>query len=149
MLHVPYIHVTCHLSLVTVTSGQSNMEFSMANILDREASIANAHIDGLRLFAVQKNTTASTSPDTPDDLLDLQYPGWVQVISVYANCRAQSSPHMWFCRVHPKLYVVLSMTATTPSSACPTVGQLLLSRATTEIHGAISPPCVLFMAESW
>jgi hypothetical protein len=77
---------------------QSNMEFSMANILDREASIANSHIDGLRLFAVQKN---GTNTENPDDLLDVQYKGgWVQS-SPQTVCGSEyDSNHTKFCMAH-------------------------------------------------
>ena len=78
-------------------SGQSNMEFSMANILDREASIANSKIDGLRLFAVQKN---GTNKENPDDLLDVQYEGgWVQS-SPQTVCGSEYGDHANFCMAH-------------------------------------------------
>ena len=53
------------------------MEFSVANIFDREATIAGSDVPGLRLFAAQKNS--SNQMTDPDDLADIMYRGgWVQ-----------------------------------------------------------------------
>jgi hypothetical protein len=75
------------------------MEFSMANILDREASIAGANIPGLRLFAVQKNS--SHQMKNPGDLSDIQYPeGWVQS-SPETVCGAEyDTNHTRYCMPH-------------------------------------------------
>ena len=56
-------------------SGQSNMEFSVAEMLGAEEAMATSDLPGLRLFAVQKN-----SSQVPlDDLVDTQYSeGWVE-----------------------------------------------------------------------
>jgi len=58
-----------------VCSGQSNMEFSVAEAFDSERIIATADIPGLRLYAVQKNQSNLPLAEP----LDLQYPqGWVR-----------------------------------------------------------------------
>lgn len=61
---------------VWVCSGQSNMEFSVAEAFDRDDIIATAGLPGLRLFAVQKNGSTAEI----DDLQDVQTPGggWVR-----------------------------------------------------------------------
>ena len=63
-------------SAVLGCSGQSNMEFSVAEMFESEKWIANAQKRGLRLFAVQKN---STSTGRLSDVPDAQYTGgWVE-----------------------------------------------------------------------
>ena len=60
---------------VWVCSGQSNMEFSVAEAYEANAIIGGAELDGLRLFAVQKNASSVEL----DDLVDVQTDsgGWV------------------------------------------------------------------------
>ena len=51
------------------------VEFSVAEAFDSERIIATADIPGLRLYAVQKNSSSTPS----DQVIDLQYPqGWVR-----------------------------------------------------------------------
>jgi hypothetical protein len=51
------------------------VEFSVSEAFDSERIIATADIPGLRLYAVQKNSSATPS----DQVIDLQYPqGWVR-----------------------------------------------------------------------
>lgn len=53
---------------VWVCSGQSNMEFSVAEMFRSKEVIADASIRGLRLFAVQKNSSGAEI----DDIVDSQ-----------------------------------------------------------------------------
>jgi hypothetical protein len=64
---------------VWVCSGQSNMEFAVVEDFDAADIIASAGIEGLRLFAVQKNQSDTGTPELRD-LIDVQTPGggWVR-----------------------------------------------------------------------
>lgn len=60
------------------------MEFSVSEAFDAENIIATSAIEGLRLFSVQKNVSA-TSPAELPDLIDVQTPGGGWVRSSPAN----------------------------------------------------------------
>jgi len=60
---------------VWVCGGQSNMEFSVAEMFDRDRVIDTAGLPGLRLFAVQKNKSQTPA----EEVIDRQYAsGWVR-----------------------------------------------------------------------
>eukprot|EP00039_Didymoeca_costata_P020200 m.340426 g.340426 ORF g.340426 m.340426 type:complete len:521 (+) comp19301_c0_seq1:20-1582(+) len=81
---------------VWVCSGQSNMEFSVAEMFDSKDIIANAAHPGLRLFAVQKNK----STDRLSDLVDIQYQqGWVEA-SPQTACGDEYGSKADFCMPH-------------------------------------------------
>jgi hypothetical protein len=73
------------------------MEFSVANALDREEIIATSEIPGLRLFAVQKN---SSNPTNARDLADVQQGGWVQSSPKTVCGSEYDSNQTRFCMPH-------------------------------------------------
>jgi sialate O-acetylesterase len=81
---------------VWVCSGQSNMEFSVAEMFESESVIAEAEHAGLRLFAVQKNSSHTEL----DDLVDAQYrEGWVES-SPATVCGSEYGEQDRFCEPH-------------------------------------------------
>lgn len=81
---------------VWLCSGQSNMEFSVAEMFNASEIIKAAAIPGLRLFAVQKN--ASKQPTL--DLIETQYPGgWVKS-SPESICGAEYGLQSDYCEPH-------------------------------------------------
>eukprot|EP00665_Eupelagonemidae_sp_cell47_P001107 gene1106-7282_t len=72
------------------------MEFSVAEMFDRDEVVAGAGHAGLRLFAVQKN--ASGAP--VDDVADTQYAaGWVES-SAQNVCGSEYGARADFCKPH-------------------------------------------------
>jgi hypothetical protein len=90
--HVPLVHPLTDLTNLLLSTSQSNMEFSVSEAFDHKEIINTAGIDGLRLFAVQKNS----SNVELDDLVDVQTPGggWVRSNSVSQNNAALFSETM-------------------------------------------------------
>eukprot|EP00658_Telonema_sp_P-2_P038272 TRINITY_DN27493_c0_g1_i1.p1 TRINITY_DN27493_c0_g1~~TRINITY_DN27493_c0_g1_i1.p1 ORF type:complete len:514 (+),score=91.41 TRINITY_DN27493_c0_g1_i1:39-1580(+) len=96
---------TSHIELTDVLfgdvwlcGGQSNMEFSTAEMFDSAQVIAQSEVAGLRLFAVQKNT--SSQLPRPGDLADVQYPGgWVRA-SPSTVCGAEYGDREAYCSPH-------------------------------------------------
>lgn len=87
---------------VWICSGQSNMEFAVAEMLNATETIRAAAVPGLRLFAVQKN--ASGKPTL--DLIDTQYTtGWVKS-SPETICGAEYGLQSDYCEPHCASYVV-------------------------------------------
>lgn len=84
---------------VTVCSGQSNMEFAVAEMFAANDTIATAgsFAQHLRLFAVQKNASATAV----DDIIDSQMPGGGWVRSEPANvCGAEYHTSEQYCEPH-------------------------------------------------
>lgn len=82
---------------VYVCSGQSNMEFSVAEMFDSERTIDSAGIPGIRLFATQKNA----SEVRLNDLVDTQYPeGWVESSTTNVCGSEYSDNRTAFCGPH-------------------------------------------------
>ena len=78
-------------------SGQSNMEFSVAEMFDSERTIDSAGIPGIRLFATQKNA----SEVRLNDLVDTQYPeGWVESSTTNVCGSEYSDNRTAFCGPH-------------------------------------------------
>ena len=89
---------------VWLCSGQSNMEFSVANDFDRAAIIASAgeHAAGLRLFAVQKNTShdGAGAPHPGADVIDVQQGGWVPSTTANVCGSEYDANKTSFCEAH-------------------------------------------------
>ena len=84
---------------VWVCSGQSNMEFSIAEMFGAEQVIREAgQLPGLRLFAVQKNASAAGEEA---DLIEAQYAeGWVDATTETVCGAAHSRTAARFCEPH-------------------------------------------------
>ena len=82
---------------VWLCSGQSNMEFSVAEMNGAAEVIAAAGTQrGLRLFAVQKNQSVQPL----DDIIEAQYrPGWVEASSS-TLCGAEYGDASEYCVPH-------------------------------------------------
>jgi hypothetical protein len=92
------------------------MEFSVAEMFDSQSVIANAYHKGLRLFAVQKNTSVMV-----DDIPDSQYVVYPTPVSHFPK------PTLGTCCYSPDLtWIALSPLALSCFSIGPDVSTLVV-----------------------